>query len=138
MFAKVRTVESVSAVFLKSNPPTFLVQAAGTVPTGGWSDGQLAPRVYITPPDDGLWDFDFIAKAPRGITTAVISPIGASFSLFDPPTWVKGARVHASLNSADSASDAAAPTLVAIGEPIGSQAKALSGGVDGFPWLIAP
>lgn len=136
MYAKVRTVESVSAVFLKSHPPTFLVNAVGTVPTGGWSDGQLAPRVYITPPADGLWDFDFVAKAPTGIATTVISSIGASFSLFDPPAWVKGARVHASLNSADSSYDAAAPGLVAFSAAAGGGDKAPDGGVDGFPWLV--
>lgn len=138
MYAKVSTVEIVRAVFLKSSPPTFHVSASGKVPTAGWSDGQLVPRIYTTPPPDGMWDFDFVAKAPTGIVPEVISPISASFSLFDPPKWVRGARVHASQNSADSASSEVTSRLVTFGPSSGGGSYGLlsvaHGGVDGFPW----
>jgi hypothetical protein len=78
-------------------PMTFLA-AAGHVSSSGWSSPELAPRFYIAPPADGIWDFDFVADAPSGMVLPVILPIGAS-RLIEIPNWFKGARVHANNGS---------------------------------------
>lgn len=67
MDAKVYSVQQVSLGFTTNTPPSVVIGALGTVPTSGWSDARLVPRMYVTPPPDGLWDFDFIAGAPTGI-----------------------------------------------------------------------
>ena len=73
---------------------TLLLAALGQVPTSGWSSPELAGRVYITPPEDGIWDFDFLAQAPAGMAADVVTPILA-VQASDAPDWVKGVRVHA-------------------------------------------
>jgi hypothetical protein len=75
------------------HPMTFLV-AHGQVSSSGWSAPQLAPRYYVVPPADGMWDIDFIADAPSGIVLTVNLPVSAS-RLIEVPAWFKGVRVHA-------------------------------------------
>ena len=59
----------------------------------------MVPWVYINPPEDGIWDFDFIADAPAGISIPVISYISTEPFMLETPSWLKGIRVHASTNA---------------------------------------
>jgi len=77
------------------------ITARGEVPTGGWSKGRLNPFVYITPPKDGIYEFDFVADRPadgdvvsQGITSITAEP----FSWSDFPTELKGVKIYASEN----------------------------------------
>lgn len=101
-YAKVRTVSKVAYTLTKSLPPILEITASGTVPTSGWGSGFLAPRIYITPPEDGIWDFDFLGAVPNGYVLDRISGIDAREFGIVAPAWLKGVRVHASLNSLDS------------------------------------
>lgn len=96
---KVLEVKSVQLALLKSNPPMLSITTFGTVPTGGWKDPELVPYVYIQPPPDGIYDFDFVATAPDGIVTQAITPIVANHTLPEIPEELKGVRVHASRNA---------------------------------------
>lgn len=73
---------------------TLFVGALGTVPTSGWSHGQLSPRYPIVPPKDGIWEFDFVADAPHGVVLQVELPITA-VTIQGCPDWVKGVRIIA-------------------------------------------
>ena len=77
---------------------SLTITAKGVVSTGGWSDPELAQYIYITPPADGIYSFDFIAKKPTGIVTQVITPIEAQFVWKDFPAELKGIRVIAEKN----------------------------------------
>lgn len=149
MDAKVFSVEQVSIGYTKSIPPLAIIGAIGTAPTSGWSNGRLAPRVYITPPTDGIWDFDFIASPPSGIALQVLSPIASAPFVTEVPEWFKGARVHASTNSKTDLDDPiSAETKVDIvqfatksldeGGPDVFPWKKVHSGADGFPWTVAP
>jgi hypothetical protein len=61
-------------------------------------DGQLEARVYIQPPPDGIWDFDFTAEAPTGIVLQVFTRIPAELK-WNTTAELKGVRVHASNNN---------------------------------------
>lgn len=73
------------------------VGAHGEVPSSGWSHACLAPRFYVTPPADGIWDFDFLAAEPAEMAAQVVLPIAASYE-GRGPGWIRGVRVHAATN----------------------------------------
>ena len=96
---KVLEVKEVELAVLESFPPKLRITAYGTVPTGGWTHPRLEPFIFIQPPPDGIYDFDFVADPPEGPATQVITPIGV-VHLWDPlPEGVTGVRIHAAQNS---------------------------------------
>lgn len=96
---KVLEVLEVSLAVLESFPPKLRIKASGTVPTGGWAHPRLDPYVYIQPPPNGIYDFDFVADPPEGPVTQAITPIEAVYTWENFPEEVKGVRVHASQSS---------------------------------------
>lgn len=96
---KVQKVVNANLTIFRTYPPALNVHAAGLVPTGGWTNGQLVPYVYVTFPPDGIWDFDFVADEPGGIAPQVISLITADYLWHDYPKELKGVRIHSSANS---------------------------------------
>lgn len=131
MEAKVYIVSEVSLSYTGSTPPFAVIGAKGQVPTSGWSHGHLIPRIYLAPPSDGIWDFDFVATAPAGIAMQVLSSIVSAPFVAEVPSWFEGVRIHSSTNATTS-------SVVAASEAVAREARvsALSsrGGVDGFPW----
>lgn len=124
---RINEVISVSAQILKSNPVQIAIEAIGLVPTSGWRHAQLSPWVYITPPADGIYDFDFEAVPPQGIALQVISPIVTNEVFPNPPADLKGVRVHGILNSVS--------TL--LGEPAQSKLAEIDFSAEPlgiFPW----
>ena len=99
MKAKVLAVESVELHFTEGENPAMVIGAQGIAPSFGWKNGELVPWVYINPPEDGIWDFDFIADAPVGISLPVVSYISTEPFMLETPSWLKGIRVHASTNA---------------------------------------
>ncbi|MGB3177370.1 MAG: hypothetical protein WBH14_11560 [Albidovulum sp.] len=97
MFAIIPRIDKVYYATLRSEPPTHLVSAVGTVPTTGWTDGSLVPYVYVTPPKDGIQDFAFEAALPDGIVIPVESTITANWEGL-LPAWVVGVRVRGATN----------------------------------------
>ena len=101
MTRKILAVLDVRLAIEKSNPPNIFI-VAREVNTTGWSDGQLVPFTYTTPPDDGIYEFDFVAKPPSGIFGQMISPINSEYVWHNFPNDVKGIRIYASRNSISS------------------------------------
>lgn len=99
MTKKVIKVTEVSLKILKRNPPTLSVTAKGSVSSGGWSNAQLTPFIYIIPPLDGIYEFDFVADEPTDISIQVISEIiSQSFIWDDFPANLKGVKIYDSSN----------------------------------------
>lgn len=73
--------------------PLLVVEAEGLAPTIGWTNVRLEAHVTITPPDDGVQDFDLVGDRPSD-ATEVLSEVEAAWEgpLED---WVVGVRVHA-------------------------------------------
>ena len=95
----VQTVDEARALSASIGAGRLLVVfARGTVPTSGWTSPRLAPRVYIMPPADGVWEFDFYADPPAGIVLEVIQPIFAAATV-SAPAWCTGVRILAQTNS---------------------------------------
>lgn len=96
---KILEVTEIKLAVLKSFPPQLSIDASGRVSTGGWSNPQLKPHVYVRPPEDGIYDFDFVADRPGGIVPQIVSPIHAGHVMKTFPETLKGVRIHASQNS---------------------------------------
>lgn len=99
---KIYEVTSVHASILERDPPILSVEAAGTIRTGGWSDGHLSPYIYVNPPADGIQEFDFEATPPGGDVIEVISEITAAPYREPCSDWVRGVRVYSETNEIES------------------------------------
>lgn len=73
--------------------PLLVVEVEGLAPTAGWTNVRLDPHVYITPPDDGVQDFDLVGDRPQD-AAEVLSEVEAAWEgpLLD---WCIGVRIHA-------------------------------------------
>lgn len=98
MFNKVYEVADVSLAIFKTNPLTLRITATGLVPTSGYTDPELAGWIYIQPPPDGIYSFDFIARAPSGTALQVLSPVTAVQHWQPFPGDLKGVRVLSASN----------------------------------------
>lgn len=148
MDAKVHSVRDVFFALTRSMPPALLLRATGVVSTGGWSNPRLVPRVYVVPPSDGIWDFDFIATAPTPgtITTQGFVAHTAEEQVFPAPKWIRGVRVHAStneVNSGEESGDLALSVKNWVPFPWGKGSGSLGAVLADdrfvpFPWLKGP
>jgi hypothetical protein len=95
---KILKVLEVETVCMKSNPIKLIINAYGLVGSPGWKDGCLEQWFYLSPPSDGIQDFDFVAEKPTAIVPQVITSISAQIEWDDPPIWLVGVRVHSQSN----------------------------------------
>ena len=99
MQKKIYKVTSVTHIILKTNPLTLVIDAKGDVFSSGWENGQLLPHVYIDPPADGIYGFDFVADEPIGVTLQMISEIESKpYEWQGFPDDLKGVRLHSTTN----------------------------------------
>lgn len=91
---RVGKVLNVEYAIEKRRPPNLIVTATGEVPTAGWTQPTLVRRVYVQPPPDGIWEYDFWAVPPSGPAAQVISQVkaGDRWEGYDESS-VKGVRV---------------------------------------------
>jgi hypothetical protein len=111
--ARIMKVTSVTATILKSSPAALVIQAAGEVNTSGWKNIELSPYIYVKPPSDGIWDFDFSGTPPSGIVLPVLLPVHASSTL-PLPNWCKGVRIHAAQNSMEASLSTAGAEFLTV------------------------
>ena len=92
---KILEVLDVKLFVLENHPPKLRITASGNIPGEGWTNPRLEPFVFIEPPPDGIYDFDFVADPPhQEPATDEITPIGV-VHLWDPlPPGAKGVRIH--------------------------------------------
>jgi hypothetical protein len=95
--AKVTRVEAAIAYVFRNDVDFLMLSARGTVPDSGWTHPQLNERIYVNPPADGIWEFDFDAQPSGGVTMPVISPLASSVRR-RVPDWFKGVRIYAATN----------------------------------------
>lgn len=82
----------------KRLPPEVSIVAEGIVRTLGWTNGRLEPYVYVQPPPDGIYDFDFVATPPSGPAGDALSPITSKEYTMPKPENFRGVRIHAEIN----------------------------------------
>jgi plastocyanin len=96
--AKILSVTDVTTTILESFPPQAIITAMGSVPSTAWTSPRLIPYIYVTPPADGIYEFDFVADRPVGISIPMTTPITAKH-IYPDLTGVKGFRIYASSNN---------------------------------------
>ena len=95
---KVYTVDDAQVGINKSDPPQISVTAEGTVRTTGWTNGRLEAHIYVHPPPDGIYGFEFLATPPDGPSGDAITPIKSDEYTSEMPEGFKGVRIHAETN----------------------------------------
>lgn len=98
MLCKIYEVNEVLLQINKTNPPFLSIIAIGTVSSTGWTNSRLVPFIYIAPPKDGIYEFDFVAETPTGTALDVLMPISTAGEWHEYPKDLKGIRVYASSN----------------------------------------
>ena len=80
MTTRIYAVDSVTMALQKSEPPNLITTATGRANAPLWTSPQLVAHVYVTPPEDGVQGFDFVAMPPPvgTITVQPLSPIIAN------------------------------------------------------------
>lgn len=132
--AKALYVDEVRVMTTRSRPPRLIVNVKGRVTTTGWTDARLEPYVYITPPQDGLMDFDLVATPPTEIAGDAQTEITAAASLW-MPAWCRGVRVHASANEKEAVVPGFECALLGGGGVDGG-GRIERDPVDAWPWLV--
>lgn len=90
---RIQKIKSAMIEIAKTHPPTLEIIASGIVPTSGYSNPKLDPYVYIHPPANGIWDFDFSVEQPNGPNPDVITEMIAKLD-WSMPKDLKGIRIH--------------------------------------------
>ncbi|WP_201722771.1 hypothetical protein [Caulobacter sp. BP25] len=109
---------------LPGGTPKLEIAALGEVTSSGWTNPRLSPVFYVSPPPDGIWDFEFQADPPHGISGQVILPVGAIYAGVTPD-WCKGVRVHAASNAIEAEAKSLQPAEKAPPSPIRAAARGL-------------
>ncbi len=92
---RVYPVQRVLVSSQKTDPPAIRIDAAGIARSSGWTSPELVRHHHVQPPADGIYEFDFTAIRPLGMTLPQMSAISASHTLTAPPADLRGVRVCA-------------------------------------------
>jgi hypothetical protein len=93
------SVDSVMITYIKRNPPEYRIDATGNASTSGWSDAELSAVVNVRPPANGIYEYNFVAEPPSGISAQVLTPVSAQKALPKMPKGFRGIRVRAKSNN---------------------------------------
>lgn len=132
---KIQKVNTCSLVKTESEPQIILIASSGIVPSSGWKQPSLVGWYYVTPPEDGIQDFDFCAMPPTGIVMPVELPITgeAIIAVSLKKYWgdgrpLVGVRIHARTNFVEALLDE--KSVKSVEYPLGNPSQAF----DGRPW----
>jgi hypothetical protein len=89
----VQRVLDVEVWLNKSNPPTIGVRARGQTGSPGYTNPELSVVQYVTPPEDGIQEIQFLATPPQGGVIRPIDEVEAETNLGEPQDWLRGVRV---------------------------------------------
>lgn len=92
------SVDSVTITYIKKNPPEYRIDVQGKTSTSGWSNPELSAVVYVQAPPDGIYDYDFVAEPPSGMSAQVLTLISVQKVLEKMPKGFRGVRVRAKSN----------------------------------------
>jgi hypothetical protein len=81
--AKVYEITAVRLTLYKSFPSKLAIEVDAVVPTSGYENPELVESIYVHPPLDGIYDFDFYATPPSGPSLDVLTTLSAKY-LMDP------------------------------------------------------
>ena len=92
-------ITAVQITDLQNDPPQLSITVQGNITSGGWVNPQLIQFQYIVPPQDGIYDFEFMAVPPKEASTTVITAIEVEYILDPVPEDLLGVRINAEQNS---------------------------------------
>ena len=94
----VTTMISVKIQLLPEDSKQLLILASAQVPTPGWTEPELEPRNRKSLPNDGIYEFNFLALPPSDPVPQVLSHIEVKY-VFPLPPDLKIVRIYARTNN---------------------------------------
>ena len=99
MLKKVAEVSEIHIEIDKADPTNLTVHAKGNVDSKGWTNAQLMPYTYFSPPQDGVYAFDFLGEAPDNARTSTATDITATPFIWNNfPSDLTGIKINSSSN----------------------------------------
>lgn len=92
----IHEITEVGAFRTGDSPPRLIVEVGGMASSAGWSNVRLERQTYLTPPDDGVLEFDLVGNRPAE-AAHVLTPVEADHEGDDEP-WIIGVRIHGASN----------------------------------------
>lgn len=96
---KIHSITNLEVSLLKSNPPRLYIKARGLTSSSAWTNIELVPHIYVTPPADGIVEIDFMGLPPKGVRNPYLEKVIAPPLVSEIPEWLKGIRVITETNS---------------------------------------
>ncbi|MGE0606822.1 MAG: hypothetical protein AB7O62_06820 [Pirellulales bacterium] len=92
---RISKILSIKHKFIPTDPPEVRFVVTGEVDSTGWTEAQLVRRIYVSPPAEGIWEYDLLAKPPASPSppTRAIVTVEESWKSLDTAK-VKGIRVY--------------------------------------------
>lgn len=100
---KIFEVTEVEAHLDKTHPVTLRVTATGNASSGSQQNPRLQRREYVTFPEDGIQEYDFLIEGSAGPGTDDMKAHKVEEEWQNPPPALKGVRVIALTNAKEDA-----------------------------------
>ena len=96
---KIRFVKDIRIVKEDNEPDLLAIKAKGVAELKKLIAPVLVPREYDKPPEDGIYELDFILDNTGEDYTNVELEVDVVFRVKAMPDWVKGVKINAAENS---------------------------------------
>lgn len=92
----IHEITEVGAFRTDDVPARLIVEVGGMAASAGWANVRLERQTYLTPPEDGVLEFDLVGDRPAEAAD-MLTPVTADYEGEDEE-WVTGVRIHGSVN----------------------------------------
>jgi hypothetical protein len=96
---KIRFVKDIRIVKQDDEPDLLAIKAKGIAELKKLIAPVLVPRNYDNPPEDGIYELDFVLDNTGDEYTDVELEVDVVFRVKTMPDWVKGVKINAAENS---------------------------------------
>jgi hypothetical protein len=93
----IHEVTEVGAFRTDDTPPRLIVEVSGMAATPGWTNVRLERQTYLTPPEDGVQEFDLVGDRPADVAPELLTDVLTDYAGEDEE-WITAVRVHGAQN----------------------------------------
>ncbi len=95
----IHEITEVGAFRTDDMPARLIVEVGGMANSAGWTNVRLERQTYLSPPEDGILEFDLVGDRPADAEDA-LTPVIADYAGEDED-WITGVRIHGARNEAE-------------------------------------
>lgn len=95
----IHEITEVGAFRTDDMPARLIVEVGGMASSAGWTNVRLERQTYLTPPEDGILEFDLVGDRPTEAADVMTSVVADYVG--DDEEWVTGVRIHGAANEVE-------------------------------------